>query len=129
MFDSTLSQHEILPPETPVQTADPDMEIIFSFPLAETKKALIPRDAFSPARPKIRVVFLPYPELKEKFSFLPTWLREFVGWGVFLALLGAFLSLQIVLNRIFNSPWSQIITIITVFVEISLLWRWDQYWY
>ncbi|HNB50429.1 MAG TPA: hypothetical protein PK530_00720 [Anaerolineales bacterium] len=127
MFEPILPEKEMLQPDAAVQTVDSDVEILFSFPL-DTPKAILPRKATPLARPKVRVIYLPLPEV-EKASRLSGWLHEFVGWGVFIALLGAFLSFQIYLNRIFNSPWSQILTIFTVLLEISLLWRWDQYWY
>lgn len=99
-----------------------------SFPLAETKNPLLSPEVLPPAWPKIRFIYLLFPEA-DKIFHLPPWLHEIVGWSVFLVLLGAFLSLQIYLTRVLNSPWSLHIMMFTVFVEIILLWRWDQYWY
>ncbi|MCB9135540.1 MAG: hypothetical protein H6636_08940 [Anaerolineales bacterium] len=132
MFDPSAFQKETPPPErTPsevaVQTASPEIELLFSFPLAEAEKSLIPYQEMPRVSPKIRIIF--FDPDQEKTPRLPRWLHELVGWGVFLTLLTSFLGLQIYLNRLLRSPASQVVLLITVVVEISLLWRWDQYWY
>lgn len=132
MFDPSAFQKETPPPEerpseVAIQTPEPEVELLFTFPLAESEKSLVPHQAMPRVTPKIRIIF--YNPDQEKNPMLPRWLHELVGWGGFLALLSGFLTLQIYLTRLFRSPASQFILVITVFAEIILLWRWDQYWY
>jgi hypothetical protein len=64
-----------------------------------------------------------------KHNNLPVWLREAIGWGMFLVLIGLFLWLQIFLNGIFSGPANKIVIGLSVVLEIFLVWLWDWYWY
>ena len=128
MFDPSSPDQGTLPSDLTVQTSESEEETLFPFPLADFEKPLTPSTPPSPMQRKIRSIFLISPDQK-KVPRLPVWLHELVGWGVFFALLAAFLGLQIYLNHLLSPPLNQIALIFTVLVEIVLLWRWDQFWY
>ena len=57
------------------------------------------------------------------------WLREVVGWGVFLGILFTFFAVQNYFNGVFNGLAKQVVLAMSVILEIGLIWFWDRFWY
>jgi len=119
-----------LPVDETQQTTQAEIEDLFVFPIVPTepKNALSTQKSIPLAPTKIRLIFFLNPD-EERIPRLPKWLHEFIGWGVFLVILAAFLGIQIYFNRLLNGSLNQIILFLSVIAEIRLLWFWDQYWY
>lgn len=126
MLDPVLSEDEILSSEIIIQALPGAHDALETRANPENKPVL--NMPATPVASQIRIILLNRPE-KNPAPRLPAWLHELVGWGVFLFLLGAFLSLQINLSQLISAPGSQVLIILTVLAEIALLWGWDQYWY
>ena len=116
------------PHEETLQTSSSKIDTLFIFPAAEIEKPIILKESLPPVPQIIRLIFFLNPE-EEKTTRLPRWLHEYIGWGVFLAILAGSLGIQIYLNRLLSGPVNQAALILSVVAEIGLLWQWDRYWY
>ena len=128
MFDLSAPKEKPPSPDITEQTIKLEEDPHFPYPVSYPENKLVPRHLAPPASRKIRVIFLTIPE-KERILRLPVWLHELVGWGVFLVILVGFLTIQIYLNRLLSGSLNQLALCLTVVAEMSLLWRWDQFWY
>ena len=128
MFDPVRPEDEVLSPDMLIQPNGAAKDELILERRTHQESPSVMRNPALPTASQIRIILLNQPDDPPN-SRLPMWLHELIGWGVFLFLLAAFLSLQINLSHLFNGAGSQFLIILTVLAEIALLWGWDQFWY
>ena len=123
MFDQRIDSEPIPKPSRG------DIDGLQPIPIPNQEPSLITQESVPVAHQERDLEILLRALIQKKERRLPAWLREAIGWGVFLGIIAIFLGIQIFLNGILSGLVNQFAIGLSVVLEIGLIWFWDLYWY